>query len=231
MVFKIGEVLSPGVAQALIRRGESSGGGAFIRRDPTVRETSFDDSGRVRAQLALLREERLRDQAAQREARASRGEEFAREKFDFERGESKADREDRRRAAEQDSRNLDLREAEALQERRREAARVMQQIGSLLRNARKPNPDTGQPDPDAVRDAQQVARALFQQMMSMDLPESDKQAIREQLRTSLAATPAARAPGAPAMGGGQGGGIQLQPGAGAVDSSLARELQLPTRTP
>jgi hypothetical protein len=226
MPFKIGEVVSPAVAAALIRRGESANQGGFIKRDPTVREEKYDDSGNVQAQIALLREERMREQAANKEAREGRSENFDREQFDFQKGESGAQRREREEKGTRDNRNLDLQEAKALQDRRQEAARILQQIAAITQRARKPNPDTGQPDPSAVQESQTIARALLQQMMNLDLPEADKEAIRAQLRQIIPTLPPSRAPGNVSRG-----GNPAQSGAGVVDSTTANELQLPTRTP
>ncbi len=199
MPFNIGKVLSPEVAAGLIRRGESSGGGGFMRRAPDVTHT---DRGDPADALALLREERAAEQQLLDEERALRGEEFTQEQFEFQKTEAEKNRIERgeERKGKYGSKEA-AEEARTLRDARTQGQRILEQMGGLLRQARKPNPDTGRPDPDALAEAQTIAQAMWDRFQALPLPDEEKAAAFEAMRSLLPSTPAPRAGAAPAPGG------------------------------
>lgn len=186
----IGRVLSPEVAAALIRRGESPGDESFIRRDPDV-TTQIPGQGAA-GELAILREERLERQAELDEERALRGEGFAREQFDFQKTEKEKDRISRGEILEDET---TAEKAKSVAGARKQAQKILGDIAGMLRNARKPNPDTGQPDPDAVREAQTIAQGMWAQYMTLPIPDEEKKKALVAMRSMLGTVPPSRTQG------------------------------------
>lgn len=198
MPFNIGKVLSPEVAAGLIRRGESSGGGGYIRRDPDTTTILPEDPA---AELALLREERLDRESRDAEARALRGEDFAREQFEFQMSEAEKNRIERGEERKGKTSQKEAEgEARTLSDARKQGQTILKEMAAVLARARKPNPDTGKPDPDAVAEAQTIAQAMWGRFQALPLPDDEKKAALEAMRGQLQTTPASRAgaaPGAP----------------------------------
>ncbi len=225
MAFKIGEVLSPTVAAALIRRGEVDRSSQFVR-NPTRKVTRT--GGDVGEQLAILREERQSKRDEQAEARALRGEKFQERGFEFTRGEAGKSREERKGKGKREGRKLDLAEAKLKGDARKEAQRILANMDRVLRGARKINPLTGKPDQNAVTEAQTIAAGMWAQIMSLPISDEDKRAMAQAMQRLLPQTPGSRAPGNSGSGGSGGSPIG---GGSFIDPTFASDIGIPTRTP
>jgi len=207
MAFEIGNVVSPQVAAALIRRGENRGsGGGIKRRDPIKRTSTTNTEDKDQAAFDRLA---LAQQAQEEQiAMAKRREAFDRERFELGREDKEKDRE----AAKAIGGAKAEKDAKISQGKIRDkATKIVQEIGKALMAGNKPNPDSGKPDPEAQRIAKQTADALWSQLQSLGLPPEELAQIAETLKRALPTTAAPRAPG---------GGIdrqaQAQPQAPAI---------------
>jgi hypothetical protein len=204
MAFDIGNVTSPQVTQALIRRGENRGaGGGITRRDPLRRTVHKDAS--AQDQLAFDREQRAAERQAAELDAAGRREDFNRERFEFGKEEAGKDREDRQRnsAFKREQAN-----APNLPKIRTEATGIIEKIGRALTASRKVNPDTGQPDPVALKQGERIVAALWQQLTQLGLPGDELSGVAKSIRMQLGSTP-------PQRGGGFDRGAQPQGPSGA----------------
>lgn len=202
-MFNIGNVVSPQVASALIRRGENRGtGGGITRRDPTKRTEHTDTS--AQDDLALRREERLRDlQDAQLGAQA-RGEAFNRERFKADQDNKDRDFEFKREQS-GFKREAAQNDPKALNSVRKQGTDIIGRIASAMQKGNKINPDTGKPDPQNHKQMQQIVAALWQTYTNLGLPKEEVDAMRARLTGQQRTTPAARG------GGIQRGGQPQQP--------------------
>lgn len=148
MPGQIGRVFSPQVMDALIRRGENR-----YAEGPRIRRTRrYHPEGSSRAEASdSARETRLNRQLELDEARARRGEDFAREKFEHEKDQDRLawDREGRLAQAEKDK--LAIQRAAQGIAQMRDANQLVKVIGSLTAAQHKTDPNTlevpeGQPE-------------------------------------------------------------------------------------
>lgn len=191
MAFNIGNVVSPQVANALIRKGENRfAGGGIKRRDPIRRVERVDTTDRDQAEFDRL--ELIKQEAERRQANIDR-------EFDFKErvhGDRLAEADkDRGAAGEAAKKKGEFDRNKALGAARDKVTKIVKDIGDTLAKAAKPNPDTGKPDPAAQAQAQKIVAALWQQITQMGLPPEELEALRRQIQGQNPSTPAARAPG------------------------------------
>ena len=223
MVFNIGKVLSPQIQAALIRRGETKGQGGFVQRHS---ERSRGDARDPALEISRMRERRIEEAAQRQEDRNLRQEKFQREGFEFQKTEAGKAREERKAGRDISGRKLTLSERKQVQEARRQGTTILGKMASVLRGSRKKGP-LGEVDPVSVQEARTLAAALWQQYMTLQIPEADKQAAMLEMRKLLPSSPASRSPGISRSG--QSGATPK--GNGLLDSQGLHEIGSLPRTP
>ena len=198
MAFDIGQVVSPAVAAALIRRGENANSYSGIKRDPTIRRETTQGVTPQDA-MAVARENRAAElQKAQLEAQ-TRGEAFSREQFQYGQEKDKADRE---AGIKRTDATAALAQSKAVGDARQQVSKTIGDIQKIMAGARKVDPNTGRVDPVAVAQAQRAAAALWQQIANSGLPPEEISALRDSITAANGtSTPASRAPGGVDRGG------------------------------
>lgn len=189
MAFDIGNVVSPQVAAALIRRGENRGGGGFSRRDPIKRTTTTNTEDADRT--AFDRESRLQELQDAQLDRADRQDAFSRERFEAGLEEKEKDREISKGNAE--AKGAAARSATESRARNNVTS-IIKDIGKALAAGNKRG-DDGQPDPAAQKIAQQTVAALWGQLQNMGLPKAELAALAQSLKAQLPQTAAPRSGG------------------------------------
>ena len=190
MAFDIGNVVSPQVAAALIRRGENRGrGGGITRRDPIRRTQTTNTEDRDQAMFDRIT---LQEQAqAEAAAAGQRREAFDRERFEAGLSEKEKERELDVAKAIHGSRSS---EANAASKARDKVTQIINSIGKAMRGLSAVTED-GKPDMNARKGSQMQIDALMQQIRNSGIPQSEIEQMEATLRSRLPSSPAARSGG------------------------------------